>query len=41
MPPYPITNFEMENHCQNHPKFNGIFLRNNLLKLKYGAYIII
>ena len=41
MPPYPLTNFELEKCYQNEPRFNGIFSQNNLLlKIKDGAYVI-
>ena len=32
MLPYPLTNFEMQKYYQNEPKFNGVYLRNNLSK---------
>ena len=35
-----LTNFEIQKHYQNEPKFNGVCLRNNLPKIKDGAYII-
>ena len=41
MPPYPLTNFEIQKYYQNEPKFNGVFSRDNLPnKIKDGAYII-
>ena len=41
MPPYPLTNFEIQKYNQNEPRFNGVFLRNNLpQKIKDGAYVI-
>ena len=40
MPPHPLTNFEIQKYYQNEPKFNGIYSRNNLSKIKDGAYII-
>ena len=41
IPPYPLTNFELEKYYQNEPRFNGAFSRNNLHKIiKDGAYII-
>ena len=41
MPPYPLTNFELEMYYQNEPRFNGFFSKNNLLKtIKDGAYVI-
>ena len=40
MPPHPLGNFEMQKYYQNEPKFNGDYSRNNLSKIKDGAYII-
>ena len=40
MSPYPLTNFEIQNYYQNEPKFNGVYSRNNLPKIKDGAYVI-
>ena len=40
MPPHPLTNFETQKYSQNEPKFNGFYSRNNLSKIKDGAYII-
>ena len=40
MTPHPITNFEMQNYYQNELKFNGVYSRNNLLKIKGGAHVI-
>ena len=40
MPPQPLTNFEIQKYCQNELKFNGIYLRNNLSKIKHSAYVI-
>ena len=37
-PPHPLTNFEMQKYYQNEPKFNGVNSRNNLAKIKDGAY---
>ena len=39
MPPHPLTNFEKQKYHQNEPKFNGVYSRNNLLKIKDGAYV--
>ena len=36
MPPHPLTNFEV----QKLPTFNGIYSKNNLPKIKKGAYVI-
>ena len=40
MPPHPLTNFEIQNYYQNKPEFNGVYSRNNLLKITDGAYVI-
>ena len=40
MLPYPLTNFEIQKYYQNEPRFNGVYLRDNLQKVKDGAYII-
>ena len=40
MPPRPLTYFEMQTYYQNEPKFNGVYSRNNLPKIKNGTYII-
>ena len=38
--PYPITNFEIQKHYENEPRFDGVFSRDNLSKTKDGAYVI-
>ena len=40
IPPHPLTNFEIQKFYQNEPRFNGVYSRNNLPKIKDGAYII-
>ena len=40
MPPFPLTNFEIQKYYQNEPRFNGVYSRDNLPKIKDGAYII-
>ena len=40
MPPHPLTNFEIQKRYQNEPRFNGVFSRDNLPKIKVGAYKI-
>ena len=37
---HPLTNFEIQKYCQNEPRFNGVFSRDNLQKMKDGACII-
>ena len=44
MPPHPLMNLEIQKYYQDdpqlslrkEPKFNGFYLRNNLLKIKDG-----
>ena len=40
MSPHPLTNFEMQKYYQNEPRFNGVYSRDNLPKIKDGAYVI-
>ena len=40
MPPHPLTNFQIQKYYQNEPKFNGVYSRNNLPKIKDGTYVI-
>ena len=48
MPPHPLANFEIQKYYQNdaqlssknRPKCNGVYSRNNLSKIKAGAYEI-
>ena len=40
MLPHPLTNFEIQKYYQNEPRFNGVYCRDNLPKIKDGAYII-
>ena len=40
MPPYPLTNFEIQKYYQNEPRFNVVFSRDNLPKIKDVAYAI-
>ena len=35
-----LTNFEIQKYYQNKPKFNVAYSRDNLPKIKYGAYVI-
>ena len=37
---HPLTNFEIQKYYQNKPKFNGVYSRNNLPKIKDGVYVI-
>ena len=40
MPPHPLTNFEIQKYYENELKFDGVYSRNNLSKIKNGTYII-
>ena len=40
MPPHPLTNFEIQKYYQNEPRFNGVYSRDNLPKIKDVAYVI-
>ena len=40
MPPHTLTNFKIQNYFQNEHKFNGVYSRNTLTKIKDGVYII-
>ena len=40
MPPHPLTNFEIQKCYQNEPRFNGVYSRDNLPRIKDGAYVI-
>ena len=40
MPSHPLHNFEIQKYYQNQSRFNGIYSRDNLQKINYGAYII-
>ena len=40
MPTHPLTIFEIQTCYHNEPKFNRVYWRNNLLKIKDGAYAI-
>ena len=40
MPPHPLTNFEIQKYYQNESRFNGVYSRDNLPKIKDGAYVI-
>ena len=40
MPPDHSINFEIQIYYENEPKFNDFYFKNNLSKIKDGAYII-
>ena len=37
---HPLTNFERQKYYENEPKFNGVYSRNNLSKIKDWAFLI-
>ena len=38
--PHPLKNFEIQKYCKSKPRFNGVYSRDNLPKIKDGAYVI-
>ena len=40
MPPHPLTNFEIQKYYQNEPRFNSVYSRDYLTKIKDVAYAI-
>ena len=40
MPPQPLTSFETQKYYQNEPRFSSVYSRDNLPKIKDGAYVI-
>ena len=40
MLPYPLTNLKIEKCYYNTSKFNGVYSRNNLPKIKDKVYVI-
>ena len=40
MPPHPLTNFEIQKNYQNESRFNGVYSRDNLPRIKDGVYVI-
>ena len=40
LPPHLLTNFEIQKYYQNEPRFNGVYSRDNLPKIKDGAYVV-
>ena len=35
-----LTNFVIQKYYQTEPKLNGVYSRNDLLKIKDGAYVL-
>ena len=40
IPPHPLTNFEIQKYYKNEPRFNGVYSRDNLPRIKDGACVI-
>ena len=40
MPPHPLTNFKIQKYYPNESRFNGVYSRDNLPKIKDGAYVM-
>ena len=40
MLPHPFTNFHIQRYNQNESRFNGVYSRNNLPKIKDRVYVI-
>ena len=40
MPSHPLTNFQIQKYYQNQTRFNDVYSRDNLPKIKDGAYVI-
>ena len=40
MPPHPQTNFDIQKYYQNESRFNSVCSRDNLPKIRDGAYVI-
>ena len=36
----PLSHFEVREYYQNEPNFNSVYSKNNLPKIKDGAYVI-
>ena len=40
MPSHPLTNFEIQKHYENEPRFNGVYSIDNVPRIKDEAYVI-
>ena len=40
MAPHYLTGFEIQKYYQNEPRFNSVDSRDNLPKIKHGAYLM-
>ena len=39
MPLHPLTNFKTQKYYQNESRFNTVYSRDNLTRIKDGAYV--
>ena len=39
MLPHSLTNFEIQNYHRNEPLFDGVYSRNDLLKIRDGEHM--
>ena len=39
MLPHPLTNFEIQKYYDEEPIFNGVYSRNNSLRIQDGTYV--
>ena len=39
IPPYPLIHFEIQKYYKTEPRFNRVFSRDNLPKIRDGTYI--
>ena len=37
---HPVTNFEIQKYYQNEPRFNDVYSRDSMPKIKDGTYVI-
>ena len=40
IPLHPLTSFEIQKYYRNEPRFNSVYSRDNLPKIKDGVYVI-
>ena len=40
MPPHPLTNFQIQKFYQRETRFNAVYWRNNLPKIKDSTYVL-
>ena len=40
MQPHPLNNCKIQKYYQHQPKLNGFYLKDNLPKIKEGAYVV-